>query len=160
MQIDINWVILTPCPAYQVLQKLLIGASKNDHFSCFPIPCQTGLSFVICDTYDLKISKLNLHVYCNTWWFFPLLVVRGRKPRNFWSLSEQSIHTKKQKEGLDKAESFLQQWKISILSILRISLVYLDKSIKGILLYTRPARPGTGPPVHIGIWGLVPTKFW
>ena len=36
-------------------------------------------------------------------------------------------------KGLDEeAESFLQQWKISILSILRISLVYLDKSIKGI----------------------------
>ena len=36
-------------------------------------------------------------------------------------------------KGLDEeAKSFLQQWKISILSILRISLVYLDKSIKGI----------------------------
>ena len=36
-----------------------------------------------------------------------------------------------QSSGLE-SKAFLQQWKISILSILRISLVYLDKSIKGI----------------------------
>ena len=49
VKIEINGVILTPCPAHWVLQKLPLGSSKVEHFSCFVIPCQTGLRRV-CST--------------------------------------------------------------------------------------------------------------
>ena len=57
VKIDINWVILIPCPAHWVLSKLPLGASKDEHFSCFPIPCQTRLIYVFFTKYDSpKIS--------------------------------------------------------------------------------------------------------
>ena len=43
VKIEINWIILTPWPAHWVLQKLPLGSSKDEHFSCFVTPCQKGL---------------------------------------------------------------------------------------------------------------------
>ena len=43
VKININRVILMHRPAHYVLKKLPLGCSKDEHFSCFPIPCQTGL---------------------------------------------------------------------------------------------------------------------
>ena len=47
VKIEINRVILTPCPANWVLQKLPLCTSKVEHFSCFVIPCQTRLSCLV-----------------------------------------------------------------------------------------------------------------
>ena len=35
VKIDINWVNLTPCQAHWVLQNLLLGVAKDEHFSSF-----------------------------------------------------------------------------------------------------------------------------
>ena len=43
VKIDINWVNLTPCQAHWVLQNLLLGVAKDEHFSCFLSSCQLGL---------------------------------------------------------------------------------------------------------------------
>ena len=42
VKIDINRVNLTPCQAYWVLQNLLLGGAKYEHFSCFLSSCQLG----------------------------------------------------------------------------------------------------------------------
>ena len=47
VKIEINRVILTPCPSHWVLQKLPLGRSKDEHFSCLLIPFQTGLRHFI-----------------------------------------------------------------------------------------------------------------
>ena len=43
VKIEINLVIFIPCPAHWVLQKLPLRV-KVEHFSCFVISCQTGLT--------------------------------------------------------------------------------------------------------------------
>ena len=41
--LEVNRFILTPCPAHWVSWKLSLEGSKDEHFSCFPTSCQTGL---------------------------------------------------------------------------------------------------------------------
>ena len=43
VKFDINRVNLTPCQAHWVLQKVLPGGPKDEHFSCSLSSCQLGL---------------------------------------------------------------------------------------------------------------------
>ena len=63
--IDINQVILTPCPAHSVLQKLPLGASKDEKFSCFHKACQTGFSPA-----SDYLSDLQAKVHSFSWYIF------------------------------------------------------------------------------------------
>ena len=84
VKIDINQVILTPCPVYRVFQKLPLGADKDEHFSFFQSSCQLKLPlFRKCNScfkspnlqnkYSKKLSwawNLNLEIWkthCTFW---------------------------------------------------------------------------------------------
>ena len=58
VKIDINWVILTFCQVHWVFKKMTLGGAKDEHFSCFPTSCQTGLRnrFLAC----------TIHQACHT----------------------------------------------------------------------------------------------
>ena len=55
VKIEINRDNLTPCQAHWVLQNLLLGVAKDEHFSCFLSSCQLGL-------------RANITIHCS--WLF------------------------------------------------------------------------------------------